>query len=292
MIRLSPGILNSTYRTLALIKEYKISRPDILLTRFQSIDGTKIDDIIDTAHQCQWINLSASTISLTAKGEFYSENFDIETKRAMMSDFINYTNPSWGFLIPRGRMECVPYMPVDVKACFLNAKLLEYPPSEDIVFWWDNQLLNIQKKKEVTNLSCGRVGEKLSLFYEKERTGWDAQWKSVESNLLGYDILSRVDRSSTTQMLIEVKSSENAIEYAIAYISRHEWDIAIQSKHYLFYFWLLERPCPRIAIIHPCDIEKHIPKDQGSGMWETTEIYFRLFKENFQKYPRGKILWS
>jgi hypothetical protein len=269
---------------LNLIKQYQINQPNVLLEKIQNIEGTKIDDILDTACQCQWIDISDNTISLTQKGELYSEQFSIETKREMISDFIKHTSPSWGFLIPRGRMECIHYMPMDVHACFFAAKLLEKLPSDDTILWWDNQSLNIQKKKELTNLSRGRTGEKLTLFYEKGRTGLDAQWKSIESNLLGYDILSRVDRSDDTPMLIEVKSSENTIKYASAFISRHEWDIAMQSKYYLFYFWLLEKPYPRIAIVYPDNVKKHIPEDQGCGKWRTTEIHFELFEKHFQEY--------
>jgi len=281
MIRLSPGILASSH--ILLRRAYEHNNYDLLpfVGKSTSIDGTKADDVISTMCACKWVIIEQGNSVLSEKGKKYALKFDHIVKRQMISDFIVHASDSWISLIPRGRKECIAYMPADVLACFQSAELLISPPSDDVVLWWDQQSQMVRNNQVLSSLSIGRIGEKLTIKYEKMRTQIMPIWKSIESNLAGYDVLSFLEEGSTVRLAIEVKTSERSIDTATASITRNEWDTAIESKHYLFHFWLLSDVYQKLAILTTEDISFHIPKDQGLGRWKDTMIDFKLFSHKF-----------
>jgi len=282
MIRLSPGILASSYILLRRVYEHDNYNLQPLVGRNNSIDGTKADDVIDTMCACKWVIIEHGNGVLSEKGKKYALEFNPIVKRQMISDFIMNTSDSWISLIPRGRKECIAYIPADVLACFQSAELLITPPTDDVVLWWDQQSLLIRDNQILSSLSIGRIGEKLTIKYEKRRTQVMPIWKAIESNLAGYDVLSFLGEGSTVRLAIEVKASERSMDTATALITRNEWDTAIESKHYLFHFWLLNDVYKKLAILTAEDISFHIPKDQGLGKWKDTMIDFKLFAHKFQ----------
>ena len=282
MIRLSPGILASSHKLLQRIQNHKSFNLQSLIEKNINIDGTKVTDVIDTMLKCKWITIDQGNGILSLKGEKYTSEFNPEIKRQMISDFIKYTLEPWRTLIPRGRKECIAYIPADVYACFQSAALLETPPSDDVVLWWDQQSQIIRSNQVLLSLNIGRIGEKLTIQYEKRRTEIMPIWKSVESNLAGYDVLSILEKGRTEKLAIEVKTSERSIDIATASITRNEWDTAIGSKHYLFHFWLLRNMHQKLAILSTDDLSSHMPKDQGLGKWKDATLQYNLFAQNFQ----------
>jgi len=282
MIRLSPGILASSHILLRRIYEHDNYNLESLSGKNTSIDGTKAHDVIDTMLACKWYKIEHKKNVLSEKGKEYALKFDSIIKRQMISDFIKQSSDSWITLIPRGRKECIAYMPADILACFQSAELLENPPSDDVVLWWDQQSQMIRSDQTLLSLSIGRIGEKLTIKYEKNRTKIMPIWKSIESNIAGYDVLSFIEKDSTVRLAIEVKASERSIDTATAFITRNEWDTAINSKHYLFHFWLLSDSQKKLAILQTEDISLHMPRDQGSGKWKEALLQFKLFEQKFQ----------
>lgn len=282
MVRLSPGIIASTYRVLEYIEKYQIEKKT-LVDRYPSIEGTKTVDIIDTAEKCKWIISKDTFLNISETGSIYGRQLSNETRRLMISDFIKFAHPTWASLIPRGRFECVSYLPLDVKVCFQNAQLLESPPSDDVVKWWDDQSSIVRGEVALNKLNLGRIAEKLSLEFEIQRTGVPAQWKAIESNLIGYDILSKSSSTDGKPLLIEVKSSTNTLDYADAIISRNEWETAMNSSNYVFHFWIIRDAQKHLAIIEPNEIMIHIPSDKGFGKWENSKIAFSAFYDRFER---------
>jgi len=54
-----------------------------------------------------------------------------------MRDYIMAEKPAWGPLLPRGRRELKQYAPKDIVQVFREAGLMEMPPSDEVVKWWD-----------------------------------------------------------------------------------------------------------------------------------------------------------
>lgn len=265
---------------------YEYEDYDVLVqfTKMPSIDGTKTLDVVDTILACKWIEIIEETARLSSRGILIVQNFDLAVKRLMIGDYIKHSSDSWISLIPRGRKECSPYLPPDVLACVKNAGLLVSPATDDIVLWWDQQAQYIRKEQELATLEVGRIGEKLTLEYERRRTGKDPVWKSIESNLAGYDVLSIVEKGSTAHLSIEVKTSEQPMKMANAYITRHEWKVANESINHKFYFWQLDSKQKMLAILDAIELQPNIPNDEGEGAWQTVTIPFFTYADRFQLY--------
>lgn len=270
---------------------YEYEDYDVLaqFTRNPSIDGTKTLDVVDTIVACEWIEVIGETAKLSPRGIKIAQNFDSAIKRLMIEDYIRHSTDSWISLIPRGRKECSPYLPPDILACIKNAGLLMIPAADDIVLWWDKQAQFIRKEQELAILELGRIGEKLTLEYEKGRTGKEPVWKSIESNLAGYDVLSILEKGSTVRLSIEVKTSEKPIKIANAYITRHEWDVAIESANHKFYFWQIDGNQKMLATLDTTELQPNIPKDEGEGMWQIVTIPFSKYADRFQLYDRSPV---
>jgi len=282
MIRLSPGILVSSHHLLRELLEHEEIDTLSRYIKINSIDGTKTLDVVDTIKACKWIEIIGDAVKLTSRGIQIAQNFDIEIRRLMIGDYIKYSNDSWISIVPRGRKECSPYLPPDVLACINKAGLLIVPVTDEIVLWWDQQAQSVRKEQELYTLEIGRIGEKLTIDYEKRRTKKNPIWKSIESNLAGYDVLSIIEEGSTIKLTIEVKTSEKPIEAAYAYITRHEWDVAIDSSNYLFHFWHIEGNLKKLAVLDVMEIKPNIPNDEGDGEWQKVTIPFNIYKEKFQ----------
>ena len=284
MVRLSPGILVSSHIVLKKMQEHESYDVMTQCSRSRSIDGTKSVDVVDTIRACEWIYMSDGIIRLAPRGVQIANSFDSITKRLMIGDYISKSAESWISLLPRGRKECVQYLPPDVHACLKGAGLLVTPVPDDVVLWWDQQSQSIRKEQELSTLETGRIGEKLTLEYERERTGTEPVWKSIESNLAGYDVLSIVERNNTARLPIEVKTSEKSITVAVAYITRCEWDVAVESVNHEFHFWHIAGGQRKLAVLNVADLRQHIPLDEGEGMWQNATIPFEVFSDRFKLF--------
>lgn len=201
-----------------------------------------------------------------------------------MQAYIYICKPIWINRIPYGRKEAYYFMSPDEKRCFEDAGLMETNPQSVIIDWWDAIAEHVRSVRNLRLDKTGRVGERLTINYEKKRTGKAPNWVSFESNLAGYDIISCKDADSPDeQLLIEVKSSEQLMRGATMIISRHEWEVA-KSQHknstYCFYLWIVGKQ-RMFASVSVCDIEPHIPKESGLGTWQNVEIPFKVFEKLF-----------
>jgi len=279
MIRLSPGILASTYQMLQMLSSHQVSK-QVLFLSYPSIEGVNIQDVFDTALSCKWISIADNRVIVSRKAESFMTTFDLNTKRTMLADYIISIKPPWSSLMTKGRKECVSFIPVDVLACFREAELMYMPPTDDAVEWWDNILCVLREEQKHRFVLIGRKGERLSLEYEFKRTRVAPKWQAIESNLLGYDILSQVSDTERVPLCIEVKSSEEKIKSAMAHITRNEWDTVLCSNHYLFHFWLLSAT-PHLAILSVDVMSPHIPGNKGTGQWESVQVPFCAFESHF-----------
>ena len=56
-------------------------------------------------------------------------------------------------------------------------------------------------KKDLSLDDVGRKGERLTLQYEELRTNVKPDWRSIETNLSGYDVLSQRSKTDNTPLL-------------------------------------------------------------------------------------------
>jgi len=236
---------------------------------------------------CRLTRLTTGTMdALTERGRFVADGY-LEAKncsvafRQLLAAYIENARPGWGNRMPAGRSETFSALTKDEYYCFQQAGLTQRPASEDVVFWWDHAAAAFRNDSEARLLETGREGERLTLRYERERTGRDARWESVESNFSGYDILSSESASDATPRLIEVKTTTRAASASTFFISRNEWDTAVRSANrYWFYLWQLN-PEIKLAKVPAADMAQHLSQNQGRGAWCSVEIPFSAFSTLF-----------
>ena len=282
MIRISVNVLTAIQMLMSKSIKYEISNEELLW----SVNSSQVDTawIIDTAHKCKWIARNNKIFQLTNRGHSLFSNEGIFNKymlRDMLYDYITSFCPAWSYKIPIGRSEAIFIMTEDEKACFFEAGLLEENPDHTIVEWWDKLSSIIRKSSDERKSQIGRKGERLTILNETIRTGVQPQWISIDSNLAGYDVLSRVSRENESVLLIESKASEANIEGAYCHITANEWHTAQNSKCYKFYFWLFG-VSNKLAMLDPYQIAPYIPTNNATGTWESVKIPFSSFSEHFK----------
>jgi hypothetical protein len=188
---------------------------------------------------------------------------------------IRYHSPWWARLAPYGRQRLATALTVDELQTFRAAGLMEAPPSDAAVTWWDDLAAEARRLVDEQLTEQGRYAEALSLEYEASRL--DAlgvteapKWIAIDDNSAGYDILS-YDLTSygLINRLIEVKSTRT--ERARLILSRGEWESALRfGEAYQFHVWKL--PAEELTIKSVEEVARHIPADAGGGKWQTVEI--------------------
>jgi hypothetical protein len=229
---------------------------------------------LDFGQRCGWVRFNVDGhLEFTPRGRALLGMKQTELAlRCQLADVIESYCPPWGPLLSRGRVECLRYLPIDIQQCLKEAGLLG-PVDDSVVLWWDSVAESSRKSISDARLKIGRIGEKLSLDYEKKRTGINPIWQSIESNLCGYDILSVTEAGSLSRLCIEVKASNSTPEAATCHLTRLEWDVAQSSENFAFHLWAL-RPKPVLYIAYPETVHTIVPRDSGDGQWESVLVPF------------------
>ena len=287
---ISDGLVSESLLLLRSINDFNCTDKD-QVRELHVTYGINKESALNFAIQCDWINADGHLISITPKGNsvisaFNGYSVSESLWQRILYDYVSLSKPAWTGLIPKGRKETFLFMTPDEQRCFIQSGLMKKPVTTQVVNWWDKLADEARGKKQDNNNETGRTGELLTLEYEKKRTGKDAEWEAIESNLAGFDIISYRDSASDERILIEVKSSTQDIDHAEMIISRNEWDTAWSAcnrDRYYFYAWLITGDI-RFAKIPVETMKKHIPEDAGGGKWKDITIPFILFSELFRNY--------
>jgi hypothetical protein len=202
-----------------------------------------------------------------------------------LMEVVTRVKPNWAYLTPYGRDRVRKFINEDQEQCLKYAGLLDTPPSERVIQWW-NQLASVFRSlKEAQNIGVGSEGEKLTIIYETSRLadlGFTENYPrliSIENNSAGYDVLSiDIDAAGNVyEIQIEVKATTtNQIRFIV---TRNEWETACQnSTSYRFYIWKLGKESPAILFVD--DLISHIPVDNGGGRWQDVELNLTDIQSN------------
>ncbi len=282
MIRLSINVLSSAIILLHRLESYHFA--SLAELTYMKIASISVEDIYEFSRNCGWVYESKNAPALTSQGnlllKLYNKGLQNDLKRAMLMDYIINASPIWSNRIPYGRSEAAIFMTKDENACFVEAGLLsdQFPC---IIEWWDLAASKIREKKQQEQNDTGRIGERNTIKYERIRTNSEPKWISIESNLVGYDIRSKISATDHSVLLIEVKTSTISLDQAYFHVTSREWSVAQTSSAYLFHLWCLYGSKKLLAIISPNDIYPYIPTNNLAGEWETAKIPFLCFESNF-----------
>lgn len=251
--------------------------------------GINFDTAFSFAQQCQWITLSNGAISITQNGKKIDSQFDgLSISKGLWRDvlsiYIDTCHPAWSKRIPYGRKEAYLFMNPEEQECFCEADLMD-SIEKDVIAWWDRLSQQQRQFDDEAKNEIGRQGELLTIEYEATRTGVQPEWRSIETNVVGYDILSQKSSSDTTRILIEVKTSVLGIPDASFVLTRNEWNTATRANNsyrYYFYLWCIHGNTSQLAVISVDQLRSHIPDDNSAGIWETVRIPFVAFGNLFR----------
>lgn len=283
MIRLSVNVLNSAIALIERLDTYRFSSLSELL--YSSIVSMNSEDIFTFSSKCGWVEVIDNIPQLTARGvallSLKKQGLENKLKKYMLEDYVLCAAPIWTNRIPSGRREAMIFMSKDERACFTDAGLLSENPSINVVNWWDMIAGYIRAQTQQNKTNIGRSGESCTIEYEKARTNIEPKWMSLDSNLVGYDVLSRTSANSTEPLLIEVKTSKLSVDDADFHVTSNEWRVASISKAYLFHLWSLFNGYKKLAILAPNEVLPYIPTNNLDGEWESAKIPFSCFAEKF-----------
>lgn len=183
--------------------------------------------------------------------------------------------PLWRRIIPLGRSKFVQKLSRDEMQCFRSAGLLDSPPPNDIISWWDRMAAIARLQADQEKMIRARDAERRSLDYEVTRLARlginvPPEWMAIEDNTVGYDIRSSdLGPAGPVARLIEVKSTiASPLRFRL---TRNEWETAKKySAAYFFHIWDLNGPQLHERTVS--DILPHIPTDNERGRWENVEI--------------------
>ena len=283
MIRLSVNTLTSAMALLKRLETYHFSSLSELA--YSKIASISAEDIFVFSHNCGWVYEDESAPALTKRGvellRLQEQGLHIDLKRQMLMDYVLKAAPIWSNRIPYGRREATIFMSKDEKACFSEAGLLSDRLDTGIIGWWDTLANHIRVQGQQVKNDTGRIGERNTIKYERVRTDSEPIWTSVDSNLAGYDIKSRLDKDNLDVLLIEVKASTLTLSQAVFYVTSYEWSVALTSTAYVFHLWCLSGNKKLLAVISPNDVQPYIPTNNLEGEWESAKIPFSCFESKF-----------
>jgi hypothetical protein len=256
---------------------------DQYLWSFRTMLVSPAEGVLSLSTRCGWIGINEQLgLDVTPLGRAVQELGTQEGRlRRQIRDYIQAVQPPWAKLIPGGRDEALPFMPLPARECFYHAALDSSPPDDEVIAWWD-QLAAAARGQVADYLALvGREGERCSIRYEELRVGQRPEWHSIESNKSGFDLLSVATPADPSELRIEVKASERPVAFAKFHVTRNEWEVAQSTRQYVFHVWSLTQARKALAVLTPSQVAAHMSTDQGEGRWETVEIPYGAFENRF-----------
>lgn len=262
-------------------------RDYLLLSRCTRTELVRLEEFCDA---CRMTRVSHDvTEELTPLGAKIADDYilhgDVQIGfRNVLEQYIRTMRPVWANRMPVGRQETFSALNGDQRFCFREAGLANDPIGDSAVEWWDRIAADFRSQMERDLLAVGRKGERLTIQYERRRTGRTPKWMSIETNFAGYDILSIEECDTCAPRRIEVKASELSLEHAEFSISRNEWEVACcPLANYYFYLWLLN-PHSKIAVVTAQEVGVHIAANRGAGQWKSIVVPYSAFHERFENF--------
>lgn len=200
-------------------------------------------------------------------------------RRALL-DMVEATDPPWVQNARFGRRRFLKYAPIEIAQICDEAGLAENADEETVTFW-DLLAARARGLHDVHLNEIGRDGERLTLAFEATRTGRLPKWVALDSNEDGYDILSQMANDDTRRLCIEVKASRQGVNGSF-YVTRHEWETALSLLNFCMHLWDVSKARPTLAVLSTCDLEEHLPVDNGVGLWDVAKVPFSAFSGRFE----------
>ena len=218
------------------------------------LNAAPLEEVLHICQSCHFLKIENNFLGLTPSGIQLSNYNDYDYRirlRSVITEFIKAFKPSWAYMMQFGKafIKAAGALPTDTKECFAEAGLFEH--DLDVLKEWEIIVRNLKSEEFSRNDEIGLKGEYLTMLFESKRVGSEPRWISRETDAAGFDILSKLDNLNQENLSIEVKASEQTFEEARAHITRNEWNVALNSRNYIFHFWILSSKKQKLFITSP-----------------------------------------
>jgi hypothetical protein len=281
VIAFSPGLAQGCFDLLGIASRQQLSFVEIK-TSFAYLGSLPSAKVLETAQALNWLQTGELGFAeLTPSGSRLLSALGYETQlRQALLDYIDVERPSWIQNASFGRSRVIGFAGSQIAQVFSEAGLSE-GTDESVVAFWDALAARARGQRDDKLTQIGRIGERLTITFETQRTGRKPKWIAIDNNADGYDVLSVVDATDHKQLTIEVKTSTQG-PLGFAMLTRNEWEMAMESEAHVFHLWNLRDPeHPKLAVVSNDELLIHMPTDQGMGQWDCTRLPFRAFNHYF-----------
>ena len=257
---------------------------DIDISSVRSIQLTSVysGDIVKYLIRIKWVKVASSKkLVLTDRGIFVTkQKLRFYKVQLLILDFIKETQPHWVHILRGEKIFALQYIPEGVRQVIQECGLADDANESTTAFW--NEVKNYVSNDDASRTGeIGHKGERLTIRYEKDRTGVDPLWTAMEDSKAGYDVGSVVSSSDLSLLRIEAKATIVQMSDAIFYISENEWKVATQDGAHRFYLWLIRKSETMLARLDVGDIRSSIPENRGFGAWKKVGIPYKQFESKF-----------
>jgi len=281
VIALSPGVAQGCFDLLGIASRNELTFPQIRAS-FSDLGGLPSEKIIDAAQSLKWLRASEegiATITPTGSRLLTVSGYEPMLRQALL-DYIDTERPAWVQNATYGRMKVISFAGTEIAQVFIEAGLA-HGIDDATVSFWDAMAAMARGQKSDRLTAIGRLGERLTISHEENRTGRKPKWVGIDNNEDGYDVLSIIDVGDSRSLSIEVKTSTMGSAGSF-YLTRNEWERSQEAENHVFHLWDIRANCqPSLAVISPLEMQAHIPTDVGSGNWNSAKIPFAAFCANF-----------
>lgn len=221
--------------------------------------------------------------------------------RKIILTYLSLKTQDWLIFFNEDPQLFKPLIPTEWVLLLDGSNLFDFD-DDSVREWWSDVFKQFQTYKEGRKIELGKVAEKLTFEWERERIsndGLDSDhkfiiWVSQISDRYGYDVgsvrgllLKTDERNNKEKIRIEVKSAvSSSTEQFRFFVTKPEWKMALNDlSSYYFYCWVSTNLQTHSAtgpfIISAQDIHQHVPSDNGV-ICEWSECRFVLNLSDFQ----------
>jgi hypothetical protein len=266
------GVLTRSQDALIRVASSNLTTSEFL--RWESECGVSASGLLDFLMSFKWVVSENSRLSVSEAGSALIQEGDWKAVlRAQMLEIVGKSRPAWASVLQRGREAAAKILPLNVLQCFEAADLFS---EADIAIakWWDSFFLAGIEQTDRQNIEIGRLGESMSYRFEINRISKSPQWVSLDRPRSPFDLLSFTNTSYQSELHIEVKTSTQAWDSALALLSRAQWEHMTRYPRSVLHLWSVEGKRGVMSIIDSNVLASHIPSNRGNGQWEKTSIPF------------------
>lgn len=248
--------------------------------------------IVNAGQRFGWFEGDEQVLTISNDPRSDGDEPRIVTLRSMLIHMIRETIPTWAHHLRKGAANVNEQVSSsNERQLFRELRLLLHEgqfQDVDASRWWGEAqefgwtIFNSRRARELAEV--GRIGERLSIEHEHQRTENPPVHVAIIDAGAGYDINSRQSETNPTQIQIEVKATKSP--RGCIYITRNEAKVCSERREtYFVHIWLLH-PTERnslLGVFTADEVLKHFPNNQGMGHWVDVEIPVAAFgQDRFQ----------